>query len=76
MDDRRKQDERLDEIIKRLSILSTDMLYVKKHIDNTADQSIRLALVETKVSGLNKIAWKIGTLCGGAIITALLALII
>jgi len=68
--------DRLDAILNTLTILQTDMLYVKEHMDSTKDQSVRLALVENKVLGLTKIAWKIGTVCGTAILLAVLALII
>jgi len=68
--------DRLDTILSTLVALQTDMLYVKEHIDSTKDQSVRLALVEDKVLGLTKIAWKIGSVCGVALLSAVLALII
>jgi len=65
-----------EEILKALTELKIDMSYVKKHIETTIDQPIRIALVENKVNGLNRIAWWIGTTCGTALIMAVLALII
>jgi len=69
-------EDKLDKVLTELTALKTDMDYVKRHIATTADQSVRLAVVENKVNGLTKIAWYIGLACLGAIIAAVLALII
>ncbi len=69
-------EDKLDRVLAEMIELKTDMSYVKRHIASTAEQPIRVALLETKVTTLNAIAWKIGTVCGTALILAVLALII
>jgi hypothetical protein len=69
-------EDKLDKLLQEMIELKTDMSYVKKHIEATSNDSVRLAIVENKINALNSIAWKIGSACGTAILMALLALIL
>ena len=69
-------DEKLDLVIKELTVLSTDMKYIKSSIEDSKGLPTRVKILETKVDGFSKIFWKIGTVCGTALLMAILALII
>lgn len=69
-------DEKLDLVIEKLAVLSNDMQYVKKYMEENAKIPMRVSLLELSVRSLNRIAWKIGTVCGVALLGALLGLIL
>lgn len=63
---------KLDDVHEKITILVTDMEYVKKHIEVASKLPIRVKVLESTVSLLSKIAWGVGSVVGIAVITAVL----
>jgi len=68
--------DQLEEIRSTLIKLCTDMEYVKQYMKDNSKLITEIAVLKLTVSGLNKIAWKIGSAVGIAIVLAVLGLII